>query len=359
MRRVVWCAVVLSSVALISGLATSMLQPPIKAGATVFSEEVPYTTWKEYGGTPDDAQYSALKQIDRTNVAQLQQAWFYPVSNTGFRFGSNPIIVENVMYVVGKENSVVALNAATGKELWGHRRPRAPIFHIAASSTGRAKTVRTAAFSSRPATPCAPSMQETAIPSRALATKAASICASDSAAIPSQSARYRRARRERFSAIFCSWDLQLARSTNRLRATCALSTWSPARWRGFSTPCRIPVNPATTRGRLMHGSILAAPTPGANSPSMKSAASRTSLPARQPTTFMAPIEMARTCFRIAFSLSMRAPENISGTFRRHITTCGITISKPGPKLLTINHDGKMVDVVAEAGKNGFCMYSIE
>src|SRR5665213_1900810 len=120
MRRVVWYAVVPSSVALIFGLATLMLQPPIKASATVSSEQVPYTTWKEYGGTPDDAQYSALKQIDRTNVAQLQQAWFYPVSNTGFRFGSNPIIVETVMYVVGKENSVVALNAETGTELWNH-----------------------------------------------------------------------------------------------------------------------------------------------------------------------------------------------------------------------------------------------
>ena len=120
MRRVLWCAVVPSSVALISGLATLMLQPPINASATVSSEQVPYTTWKEYGGTPDDAQYSALKQIDRTNVAQLRQAWFYPVSNTGFRFGSNPIIIESVMYVVGKENSIVALNAAIGTELWNH-----------------------------------------------------------------------------------------------------------------------------------------------------------------------------------------------------------------------------------------------
>lgn len=120
MRKVLRCAVVPSSVVLISGLATLMLQPPINASATVSSEQVPFTTWREYGGTPDDAQYSALKQIDRTNVTQLQQAWFYPVSNTGFRFGSNPIIVEDVMYVVGKENSVVALNAATGTELWNH-----------------------------------------------------------------------------------------------------------------------------------------------------------------------------------------------------------------------------------------------
>ncbi len=118
MRNVLWCAVGLYFFALAVGFAT--LQPSVSAGTKAFPEQAPYTTWREYGGTPDDAQYSALNQIDQTNVAQLQQVWFYPVTNTGFRFGSNPIIVNNVMYVVGSANSVVALDAATGKEMWTH-----------------------------------------------------------------------------------------------------------------------------------------------------------------------------------------------------------------------------------------------
>ena len=118
MRKLLWCAVCFNSFALSLGLA--ILQPAVKANSKISAEQAPYTTWKEYGGTPDDAQYSALNQIDRTNVSQLKQVWFYPVSNTGFRFGSNPIIVDNVMYVVGSENSVVALDAATGKEIWTH-----------------------------------------------------------------------------------------------------------------------------------------------------------------------------------------------------------------------------------------------
>lgn len=80
----------------------------------------PYTTWREYGGSPDDAQYSALKQINRSNVTELKQAWFYPAGNNGFRYGSNPIVIDGVAYVIGVNNSVAALDAATGKQIWIH-----------------------------------------------------------------------------------------------------------------------------------------------------------------------------------------------------------------------------------------------
>jgi glucose dehydrogenase len=39
----------------------------------------PYTSWPDYGGSPDSMQYSALTQIDRANVGRLQRAWFFPV----------------------------------------------------------------------------------------------------------------------------------------------------------------------------------------------------------------------------------------------------------------------------------------
>ena len=83
-------------------------------------QSAPYTTWESYLGGSDSAQYSALKQIDRTNAAKLKQVWFYPAGNNGFRYGSNPIIIDNLMYVIGKDNTVVALDAATGAEVWVH-----------------------------------------------------------------------------------------------------------------------------------------------------------------------------------------------------------------------------------------------
>jgi quinoprotein glucose dehydrogenase len=89
------------------------------AGAAVPVRQ-PYTTWSDYGGGPEGMQYSALRQIDRSNVAQLQQAWFYPVPGTSARFGYNPVIVDGVMYVLGKNDAIVALDAASGKEIWSH-----------------------------------------------------------------------------------------------------------------------------------------------------------------------------------------------------------------------------------------------
>jgi quinoprotein glucose dehydrogenase len=64
-------------------------------------------------------QYSALRQIDKTNVNQLELAWFYQVPGPTNRFGFNPVIVDRLMYVMGKD-AIVALDATTGKEVWSH-----------------------------------------------------------------------------------------------------------------------------------------------------------------------------------------------------------------------------------------------
>jgi quinoprotein glucose dehydrogenase len=107
-------------------LPTRILRVPLTALALVAQcvvvpqaqQRLPYTTWNQYGGSADSMQYSALAQIDRTNVAQLQRAWFYPVAGEPERLLFNPIVVDNVMYVAGVRGVVVALDAATGKELW-------------------------------------------------------------------------------------------------------------------------------------------------------------------------------------------------------------------------------------------------
>ena len=63
-------------------------------------------------------QYSALAQIDATNVSRLEQAWFYPVTGDPARLPFNPIVVDGVMYVAGAKGMVVALDAATGTPIW-------------------------------------------------------------------------------------------------------------------------------------------------------------------------------------------------------------------------------------------------
>ena len=77
------------------------------------------TTWTDYGGSLDSAKYSTLTQITRENVSQLRPAWSYPTyDNTAYHFA--PIVVDDVAYVLARNNSLVALDARSGKEIWIH-----------------------------------------------------------------------------------------------------------------------------------------------------------------------------------------------------------------------------------------------
>src|ERR1044072_6498799 len=90
----------------------------IAVGATVTaSDKDKRGEWRQYLGGQDSASYSSLTQINRSNVAQLEIAWTYKAGpNNRLRF--NPIVIDDVMYVLGKDRAIVALDAKTGKELW-------------------------------------------------------------------------------------------------------------------------------------------------------------------------------------------------------------------------------------------------
>jgi quinoprotein glucose dehydrogenase len=79
-----------------------------------------YTTWSHYGGSADSAQYSSLDQINRTNVQKLKIAWRYPTGDNN-RYFFNPLQAHGMLYVLAKNNSIVALDSATGREIWTHQ----------------------------------------------------------------------------------------------------------------------------------------------------------------------------------------------------------------------------------------------
>jgi quinoprotein glucose dehydrogenase len=90
-----------------------------------------YTGWSAYGGGNfDHIRYSRLAQIHRGNVARLKPAWRY---DTGDAFKEsemqcNPIVVDGVMYVTSPKLRVIALDAATGRELWAFNpSPETPV----------------------------------------------------------------------------------------------------------------------------------------------------------------------------------------------------------------------------------------
>jgi quinoprotein glucose dehydrogenase len=99
-------------------LRAALMTVALGVQTIVAQQPQPYTRWDQYGGSSDSMQYSAVAQINKSNVKQLERIWFYPVPGEPDRLLFNPLIVDNVMYVSGVRGVVVALDAATGKELW-------------------------------------------------------------------------------------------------------------------------------------------------------------------------------------------------------------------------------------------------
>jgi len=75
----------------------------------------PYTIWTTYSGGAHSSQYSSLNQINKANVSQLEVAWTFPVAGTVI---FNPFVVDGVLYLQANNNTLAAVDAATGKELW-------------------------------------------------------------------------------------------------------------------------------------------------------------------------------------------------------------------------------------------------
>ena len=76
-------------------------------------------SWSEYLGGPDSSHYSPLKQVNTRNVNKLEIAWSYATGDE-MSYTFSPLVVDNIAYVAAKQGALVALDATTGKELWVH-----------------------------------------------------------------------------------------------------------------------------------------------------------------------------------------------------------------------------------------------
>ena len=73
--------------------------------------------WLMYSGTLDGQRYSRLDQIHNRNVGGLVMKWAREIRGAD-RLQGTPLVVDGVMFVTGSANSVVALDAATGRPYW-------------------------------------------------------------------------------------------------------------------------------------------------------------------------------------------------------------------------------------------------
>jgi quinoprotein glucose dehydrogenase len=100
------------------GAAAGMLPLTMRAAAPAA------VGWTVYGGNQAATHYSPLNQINRENVSRLRPAWVHNAPPEAARYRGSvectPLVVDGVMYIVGAALIVQALDAATGKLLWTH-----------------------------------------------------------------------------------------------------------------------------------------------------------------------------------------------------------------------------------------------
>src|SRR5262252_9154841 len=81
--------------------------------------------WRNYGADVGNTHYSPLDQITASNFNKLTVAWTFKTDNLGprpeYQFEGTPLMVNGVLYsTAGTRRAVVALDAATGEQLWTH-----------------------------------------------------------------------------------------------------------------------------------------------------------------------------------------------------------------------------------------------
>ncbi|MEI2418496.1 PQQ-binding-like beta-propeller repeat protein [Orrella sp. JC864] len=123
---------------------------------------VPPGEWHAYGRTGHGQRYSPLTQITPQNVSQLQVAWTYrtgdvrgqPGDPEETTFQVTPLKIGNTLFLCTPHQSVVALDAATGKEIWRRDlkvRDNLALQHLTCRGLSYQPAARTTAAHSAPA----------------------------------------------------------------------------------------------------------------------------------------------------------------------------------------------------------------
>jgi alcohol dehydrogenase (cytochrome c) len=81
--------------------------------------------WLTYNGSYMSNRYSTLKQIDASNVKNLEQKWV--LQNRVFgAWQSTPLVVDGIMYLTQRPNDIIAADAKTGRVFWMYRHNTSP-----------------------------------------------------------------------------------------------------------------------------------------------------------------------------------------------------------------------------------------
>jgi alcohol dehydrogenase (cytochrome c) len=87
-----------------------------------FRQVTSQADWPTYDGHYSSNRYTALNQIDKSNVARLVPRWIFAMDDTtGLQ--TTPVVVDGIMYITSADQCF-ALDAGSGRQIWHYQRPR-------------------------------------------------------------------------------------------------------------------------------------------------------------------------------------------------------------------------------------------
>jgi quinoprotein glucose dehydrogenase len=105
--------------------ATGPMEMPKPVTANAPDDAVSGADWNAWGGTYKALRYSTLDQITPDNVSRLQRVWTYrtgdlPSEKAKGKYSpeTTPLKIGNRMYLCSAKNILIALDPASGKEVW-------------------------------------------------------------------------------------------------------------------------------------------------------------------------------------------------------------------------------------------------
>jgi len=123
--RSVWLRGLLGTLSATCLIMIAGARGPLGAGQRSSWTESPTTDFPMAGGDYYSQRYSALDQINTTNINKLGGAWSIHVEEPGAGAAGNldgtPVVVGGVMYVSTARLHVLAIDAATGAIKWRYR----------------------------------------------------------------------------------------------------------------------------------------------------------------------------------------------------------------------------------------------
>jgi len=117
-----------TSLALLAAAAVGLAcEPPQASDAPARARDA--RGWSDYGGDPGGRRYASDGEITPANVGRLERAWTYRTGDVAdgsgewkreSAFEGTPILVDGRLVLCTPMNRVIALDPATGGELWAH-----------------------------------------------------------------------------------------------------------------------------------------------------------------------------------------------------------------------------------------------